>query len=186
MPRQVSASPAGSVRVLGIDPGLTRCGMAIAELDGRRTIHLLAASCIRTPPDVHVGGRLVTLDTGLISLTERFGPQEVFIEEVFSQANLASVRGTAQAQGAIAVRVEHMGLPLTFMTPTAVKKSLTGSGKATKDQVRTMAERVAGREIPGPADVADAVAIAIVGCWRVAARPHGASQVALDSRRVTS
>jgi crossover junction endodeoxyribonuclease RuvC len=153
--------------VLGIDPGLTRCGVGIVDVAPDRRATLVHVGVIRTPPDAALESRLLAVSRGIAEIIEQFGPQAVAVERVFAQHNLRTVMGTAQASGvALAVAAEH-GLAVGLHTPSEVKAAITGYGSADKAQVGAMVARVLRlSEVPKPADAADALALAICHAWR--------------------
>lgn len=154
------------MRVLGVDPGLTRCGLGVVDArPGRAT--MVAVGVVRTPRDAEPGERLLYLEEQLQLWLERFAPDRVAVERVFADVNVASVMTTAHAS-AIAILVSaRAGLPIAFHTPTEVKAAVTGSGRADKAQVTTMVQRILGlAEPPRPADAADALALAVCHAWR--------------------
>jgi len=155
------------VRILGVDPGLTRCGVGVVDVGADRRALFVHAGVIRTPPDAPLEQRLLAVSRGILALITEFGPQAVAVERVFAQHNLRTVMGTAQASGiALAAAAEH-GLPVGLHTPSEVKASITGYGSADKRQVGTMVMRILGLDdIPKPADAADALALAICHGWR--------------------
>ena len=155
------------MRVLGIDPGLTRCGVAVVE--GRAGSRLTAAhiGVIRTPADAPAERRLVELEAALSALVGEFAPEAIAIERVFSQHNVRSAMGTAQAAAMGLLLAGQRGIPVALHTPTEVKAAVTGNGRADKAQVTAMVTRLLRLDAPPrPADAADAVAIAICHLWR--------------------
>lgn len=158
------------MRVLGVDPGLTRCGLGVVEgRPGRAS--LVAVGVVRTPSDAEPGERLVFLESELDRWMERFTPEVVAIERVFADVNVQSVMTTAHATAIALLTASKRGIPVAFHTPTEVKASVTGSGRAEKAQVGSMVARILGlNETPRPADAADALALAICHLWRGAAQ----------------
>jgi crossover junction endodeoxyribonuclease RuvC len=159
-------SEEGHVRVLGVDPGLTRCGVGVVEgRPGRAT--LVAVGVLRTPADAELGARLVALERGIEAWLDLHQPDAVAVERVFAQHNVRTVMGTAQA-GAVAITcAARRGIPVTLHTPSEVKAAVTGSGRADKAQVAVMVTRILRlAEAPKPADAADALALAICHAWR--------------------
>ncbi|MBB1510055.1 crossover junction endodeoxyribonuclease RuvC [Tessaracoccus sp. MC1756] len=155
------------MRVIGIDPGLTRCGIGIVDGTVGRPPRLVAVGVVRTPATLDVARRLVALEEGLAVWFEEYQPEAAAIERVFAQHNLASVMDTAQASGVAALSAARRGLPVTFHTPSEVKAAVTGSGTADKAQVTLMVTRILKlSEAPKPADAADALAIAVTHVWR--------------------
>lgn len=154
------------MRVLGVDPGLTRCGLGVVEgRPGRAS--LVAVGVVRTPSDAEPGERLVFLESELDRWMERFTPEVVAIERVFADVNVQSVMTTAHATAIALLTAGKRGIPVAFHTPTEVKASVTGTGRAEKAQVGSMVARILGlNEAPRPADAADALALAICHLWR--------------------
>jgi crossover junction endodeoxyribonuclease RuvC len=155
------------MRVLGVDPGLTRCGLGVVEGTPGRPPALVAVGVIRTPADLDVAKRLVRIEAGIEEWIAEHKPDAVAVERVFAQHNVRTVMGTAQASGVAMVVAARRGLPVTLHTPSEVKAAVTGSGTAGKDQVTTMVTRILKlTERPTPADAADALALAICHVWR--------------------
>ena len=150
------------MRVLGIDPGLTRCGLGIVDgLPGRQPT-LIAVDVVRTPADLEIAQRLVSIEQAV-----SYRPTAVAIERVFAQHNVQTVMGTAQAAGVAMLAAARRGIPVALHTPSEVKAAITGSGRAPKDQVGAMVQRILRTEsVPQPADAADALALAICHVWR--------------------
>lgn len=156
-----------SIRVLGIDPGLTRCGVGIVDVGADRRAKLVDVTVIRTPPDMPLEQRLLAVGTGIDELLDRWAPHAVALERVFAQHNLRTVMGTAQVSGVALHAAAKRGLTVGLHTPSEVKAAITGYGAADKKQVQAMVAVVLGlSEVPKPADAADALAIAICHAWR--------------------
>lgn len=155
------------MRILGIDPGLTRCGVGVVDVGAGRRVRFVHAGVIRTPATDPLEARLLAVSRGIADLLAEFEPGAVAVERVFAQHNLRTVMGTAQASGiALAAAAAH-GLPVGLHTPSEVKAAITGYGSAEKLQVGTMVKRILGvDDIPKPADAADALALAICHAWR--------------------
>ncbi|WP_020387493.1 crossover junction endodeoxyribonuclease RuvC [Kribbella catacumbae] len=167
------------MRVLGVDPGLTRCGLGVVEGTAGRPPALVAVGVIRTPADLDVARRLVRIEAELEEWIIEHRPDAVAVERVFAQQNVRTVMGTAQASGVAMVVAARRGLPVALHTPSEVKAAVTGSGRAGKEQVTTMVTRILKLdERPTPADAADALALAICHIWRggVASRLQEASE----------
>ncbi len=155
------------MRVLGVDPGLTRCGLGIVEGTPGRPPKLVAVGVIRTPADLDVAKRLVMIEAAIDEWIAEHRPDAVAVERVFAQQNVRTVMGTAQASGVAMVVAARRGLPVALHTPSEVKAAVTGSGRAGKEQVTTMVTRILKLdERPTPADAADALALAICHVWR--------------------
>lgn len=155
------------MRVLGIDPGLTRCGFGVVDGTIGRNPGLVAVDVVRTDVGTEVAHRLLRLETAFEDWIAEYRPEVVAVERVFSQHNVQTVMGTAQAAGvAMLVAARHQ-LPVALHTPTEVKAAITGSGRADKAQVGAMVTRILRLDAtPKPADAADALALAICHIWR--------------------
>ncbi|MGH8792647.1 MAG: crossover junction endodeoxyribonuclease RuvC [Stackebrandtia sp.] len=159
------------MRALGVDPGLTRCGVGIVEGSPGRPCRLVGVHVIRTDPDLELPRRLLALDAGLEDLLARYSPDAVAVERVFSQHNVASVIGTAQASAVAVLAAARAGVPVQTYTPSEAKAAITGSGVADKKQMTTMVTKLLRLDAPPkPADAADALALAICQVWRGGAR----------------
>ncbi|HET6653465.1 MAG TPA: crossover junction endodeoxyribonuclease RuvC [Nocardioides sp.] len=155
------------MRVLGIDPGLTRCGIGVVDGSVGRPLSLVDVGVVRTSADEPVAQRLRLLEVGIEEWLERHRPDAVAVERVFSQHNVRTVMGTAQASGVALVAAARRGLPVALHTPSEVKAAVSGSGRADKAQVGLMVTRLLRlTEAPRPADAADALALAICHIWR--------------------
>lgn len=156
------------MRVLGVDPGLTRCGLGVVDGGGGgRAVSCVAVDVVRTPSDLPLEQRLLAIGAVVERWIATHRPDVVAIERVFSQNNVRTVMGTAQASGVVALLAARAGLPVAFHTPSEVKAAVTGEGRAGKEQVTAMVTRVLRlTEDPRPADAADALALAICHCWR--------------------
>ena len=158
------------VRVLGIDPGLTRCGVGVVDVSGNRSATLVDVTVLRSDPGLALERRLLLISDGIEDMLDRHQPAFVAIERVFAQHNVSTVMGTAQISGVALMLAARRGLPVSLHTPSEVKAAITGYGSADKKQVGTMVARILGlAEIPKPADAADALALAICHAWRTGA-----------------
>lgn len=155
------------MRVLGVDPGLTRCGVGVVDgVPGKPCIPV-AYNVITSDPGEDLAARLLHLDGRLRELIEEHRPQGVAVERVFSQHNVRTVMGTAQAGAVAILAAARAGLPVALYTPSEVKAAVTGSGTADKAQVTAMVTRLLRLDAPPkPADAADALALAICHVWR--------------------
>jgi len=157
----------GPLRVLGIDPGLTRCGIGVVEVARDRSAVYLHAGVIRTDPDLPLELRLLGIARGLDAVLDEFAPAAVAVERVFAQHNLRTVMGTAQASGIALERAAARGLAVGLHTPSEVKAAVTGYGAADKRQVTAMVTKILRLDAPPkPADAADALALALCHAWR--------------------
>ena len=174
------------MRVLGVDPGLTRCGVGVIDGEPGRALALVATSVIRTSPGDDIARRLLALEADIEGWLAAHQPDAVAVERVFSQHNVRTVMGTAQAGAIAIVCAARRGLPVALHTPSEVKAAVTGNGRAGKEQVTEMVTRLLRMASPPrPADSADALALAICHLWRGGAqrRLAAAGTAALLARR---
>jgi crossover junction endodeoxyribonuclease RuvC len=155
------------MRVLGVDPGLTRCGLGVVDgVPGRQPL-LVAVDVVRTPSDLDVARRLMDIEETVETWIARYRPTAVAIERVFAQHNVQTVMGTAQVAGVAMLVAARHAIPVSLHTPSEVKASITGSGRASKEQVGAMVTKILKLEdVPQPPDAADALALAICHVWR--------------------
>jgi crossover junction endodeoxyribonuclease RuvC len=150
------------MRVLGIDPGLSRCGYGCLDATGPRGATPVAVGVLRTPVDAPVPERLAELQRELRALLDELRPDAVAVERVFAQANTRSVIGVAQASGLALAEAVNMGADVAEYSPNQVKEAVAGWGGAGKDEVGRMVQVILGLDVPTkPADAADAVALAL-------------------------
>src|SRR6266852_5406307 len=155
------------MRVLGVDPGLTRCGIGAVDGSPGRPPSLVHAHVIRTPAGADIAARLLALEEEIDTWLAEYRPDAVAVERVFSQHNVRTVMCTAQAGAVAIVCAARGGLPVALHTPSEVKAAVTGNGRAGKDQVTAMVTRLLQiTDSPHPADAADALALAICHIWR--------------------
>ncbi|MFI9431845.1 MULTISPECIES: crossover junction endodeoxyribonuclease RuvC [Streptosporangium] len=167
------------MRVMGVDPGLTRCGLGAVEGRPGAPLSLVKVGVVRTPADDEIGARLVAIEAGIEQWLDEVEPDAVAVERVFAQHNLRTVMGTAQASAVAILCASRRGLPVALHTPSEVKAAITGSGTADKQQVGTMVTRLLRLDaMPKPADAADALALAICHVWRGGAQNRLAEAVA--------
>ncbi|QIQ05740.1 crossover junction endodeoxyribonuclease RuvC [Streptomyces liangshanensis] len=158
------------MRVLGVDPGLTRCGIGVVEGVAGRPLTMLGVGVVRTPADAEIGMRLVAIEQGIEAWLDEHKPELVAVERVFAQHNVRTVMGTAQASAVAMLCASRRGIPVALHTPSEVKAAVTGSGRADKAQVGAMVTRLLRLAAPPkPADAADALALAICHIWRAPA-----------------
>jgi crossover junction endodeoxyribonuclease RuvC len=173
------ASPEARI-VLGVDPGLTRCGYAVLEMKSAHNIRALAIGVIRTPATSPLHERLAELHGEVEQLLAEFTPHAVAIEQVFFQNNVRTAMGVGQASGIVLALASRSGCEVAQYTPSAVKNTVAGWGSATKDQIGLMVQqRLKLEAVPNPADAADAAAIALCHC---SVAPFIASRNAAMSR----
>jgi crossover junction endodeoxyribonuclease RuvC len=177
------------MRVLGVDPGLTRCGLGVVDGAPGRALTMVKVDVARTPADGEIGHRLLAIEQQITELLTDFRPDAVAVERVFSQHNVSTVMGTAQAGAVAIVCAARHGIPVALHTPSEVKAAVTGSGRADKAQVTAMVTRLLKlAEPPRPADAADALALAICHIWRGGAQSRlaAAAQAAAQPAGHTS
>jgi len=156
-----------AMTVLGVDPGLTRCGVGVVRGSVGRPLDLVTVGVIRTPSDLDTARRLRLIEESLEVRVREHRPDVVAVERVFSQHNVRTVMGTAQASAVAMLVAARHGIAVHLHTPSEVKAAVTGSGRADKSQVGQMVARVLRlAEPPKPADAADALALAICHIWR--------------------
>jgi len=155
------------IRVLGVDPGLTRCGVGVVDGAPGRALSLVRVGVIRTSATDDIAVRLLAIETEIEQWLDACQPDAVAVERVFSQQNVRTVMGTAQAGAVAIVCAARRGLPVATHTPSEVKAAVTGNGRAGKEQVTTMVTKLLRiTDPPRPADAADALALAICHVWR--------------------
>ena len=175
------------MRVLGIDPGLTRCGVGIVSGTPGSTLLLEGVGVIMTPADNDLDHRLLSLHSEITQWVQKYSPDVIAVERVFSQHNVRTVMGTAQAAGIALLVAAQNNISVFMHTPSEVKAAVTGSGRANKAQVSEMVKRLLNlQEIPKPADSADALALAICHIWRGGANSKIKSAVAAEKKRLAA
>tara|TARA_B100000408_G_scaffold9077_1_gene6605 strand:+ start:808 stop:1371 length:564 start_codon:yes stop_codon:yes gene_type:complete len=156
-----------TLRVLGIDPGLTRCGIGVVDVAPDRSASLVHVGVVRSSTDAPIEVRLAAIARGIREVIREHAPSVVAVERVFAQNNRSTVMGTAQASGVALMLAAESGLPAATHTPSEVKAAITGYGSADKRQVQVMVARVLRLDdLPKPADAADALALALCHAWR--------------------
>jgi crossover junction endodeoxyribonuclease RuvC len=174
------------VRVMGVDPGLTRCGLSVIESGRGRHVIALDVDVVRTPADEPLHRRLLTISDTVDHWMDTHLPDVVAIERVFANQNANTAMGTAQAGGVIALAAAKRNIDVHFHTPSEVKAAVTGNGRADKAQITAMVTKILGLQTkPTPADAADALALAICHCWRapMIARMAEAEAKAAEQRK---
>jgi crossover junction endodeoxyribonuclease RuvC len=172
------------IRVLGVDPGLTRCGVGVVEGVPGRPPALVRVGVIKTPSQDDIAARLLAIEVELEQWLDDCRPHAVAVERVFSQVNVRTVMGTAQAGAVAIVCAARRNIPVGLHTPTEVKAAVTGNGRADKAQVTTMVTRLLRlTDPPRPADAADALALAICHLWRAGTAGRLRQAAALSSGR---
>jgi crossover junction endodeoxyribonuclease RuvC len=161
-------------RILGVDPGLTRCGVGVIDTGSGRTVRFVEVDVIRSDAGAALEERLRVIRDGLSAVLDQVQPEVLAIERVFAQHNVRSVMGTAQVAGIALLLAADRGLPVALHTPSEVKAAVTGYGRADKKQVTAMVQAILALDAPPkPADAADALALAICHAWRGGPVPTG-------------
>lgn len=156
------------MRILGIDPGLTRCGVGVVTLGGGRRVEFEHVEVMSSAADAPIASRIHRIGEGIARLLEGDAIDAIALERVFAQQNLPSVMGVAQISGVVMYLAEQRGVPVALYTPNEVKSQVTGYGSADKAQVTTMVTRLLRLQAPPkPADAADALALAITHAWHL-------------------
>jgi crossover junction endodeoxyribonuclease RuvC len=173
------------LRVLGVDPGLTRCGVGIVEGAIGSPISLVGVGVILTSTEAALDQRLLDLDQQLSEWINVWKPDVIAVERVFSQHNVRTVMGTGQAAGIALLLAAKAGIPVMMHTPSEVKASVTGSGRANKAQVALMVQKILNLDtIPKPVDATDALALAICHIWRGGGNAKIAHALAAEQSRL--
>ena len=155
------------LRVMGIDPGLTRCGLSVVQAGKGRAVYPVAVGVVRTPAEADLSHRLLRLSNAVEEWMDDYQPDVVALERVFERSNVSTVMNTAHASGVLMLAAARRGVDVHMYTPSEVKKSVSGNGRADKVQMTNMITRILGlSEAPKPADAADALALAVCHCWR--------------------
>lgn len=170
---------------MGIDPGLTRCGVGVISQKSIRELSLVDVGVVLTPTDSPLEQRLLALEEELTQWIDRTKPDVIAVERVFAQHNVRTVMGTGQAAGIALLLAAQRGIPVAMHTPSEVKAAVTGSGRAGKIQVAEMVKRILNLEsIPKPVDATDSLALAITHAWRGEGTSRLASAVKAEKERI--
>ena len=170
------------MRVLAIDPGLTRCGIGVIESNN---MILLAVGVLKSSADAAIESRLKDIDAQIREWILLHRPDVIAIERVFSQQNLRTVMGTAQVAGIALLAAAQSDVKVVMHTPSEVKAAVTGNGRAKKDQVADMVQRILKLEtIPKPVDATDALALAICHVWRGSGNDRISAAVVKEKKRL--
>ncbi|MBV7281016.1 MULTISPECIES: crossover junction endodeoxyribonuclease RuvC [Corynebacterium] len=174
------------LRVMGIDPGLTRCGLSVVQAGRGRAVYPVAVGVVRTPAKDELTARLLQLSQAVKEWIRDYDPDVVAIERVFERGNVSTVMHTAHAVGVLVLAAAECHIPVHMYTPSEVKKAISGNGRADKKQMTAMITRILGlAEPPKPADAADALALGVCHCWRAPALAHQA-ELAKQHQRSSS
>ncbi|MGG5171383.1 crossover junction endodeoxyribonuclease RuvC [Pseudarthrobacter sp. J1738] len=156
-----------TLRVLGVDPGLTRCGLGVVDVERNRRATMVDVGVVGSTPDQTLDQRLLVIANAIDEWLDRYQPDVLAVERVFSQLNVSTVMGVAQASGVVIAAAARRGIPVALHTPSEVKAAVTGSGTSNKEAVTKLVTKILRLEnSPRPADAADALALAITHAWR--------------------
>ena len=170
------------MRVLAIDPGLTRCGIGVIESN---SMSMIGVGVLKSSTEDSIELRLMDIDAQIREWITLHNPDVIAIERVFSQQNLRTVMGTAQVAGVALLAAAQSHIKVVMHTPSEVKAAVTGSGRAKKDQVAQMVQRILKLEtIPKPVDATDALALAICHVWRGSGNDRIAAAVVKEKKRL--
>ncbi len=149
------------MRILGIDPGLATIGYGIIDVENSKS-KVISYGVISTPKDKTMPERLAIIESDLITIIERFSPDEVAIEELFFNTNITTGINVAHARGVIVLTCLKKVGKLFEYTPLQIKQALTGYGRAEKRQIQQMTKTFLNlQSVPKPDDAADALAVAL-------------------------
>jgi len=167
--RNARGSKRNMIRIMGIDPGLLRTGYACVDLDFNGATKIVEAGILKLSPKKSVASRLCDLDEDLAALITELHPDRVAVEQVFSHTkHVRTAIIMAHARGVILLAIARAGLPLSELAPATIKSAVAGNGQATKRQMQLAVAAQCGlAKPPSPADVADAIAIALADARRV-------------------
>ena len=172
------------MRVLAIDPGLTRCGIGVIESN---SMSMIGVGVLKSSTEDSIELRLMNIDAQIREWITLHNPDVIAIERVFSQQNLRTVMGTAQVAGVALLAAAQANIKVVMHTPSEVKAAVTGSGRAKKDQVAQMVQRILKLEtIPKPVDATDALALAICHVWRGSGNDRIAAAVVKEKKRLVA
>jgi crossover junction endodeoxyribonuclease RuvC len=157
------------MRILGVDPGSRVCGYGVVESDGRGGYRYIECGVLTASARAPMEERLAEIARWLGDVVNELRPTAVAVEDVFSHANVRSALALAQARGMVLAVAGMAGLTVHSYAPALVKKTVTGRGRAGKDQVAAMVQMLVGLRTPPRSDAADALAVAITHMQRAAA-----------------
>jgi crossover junction endodeoxyribonuclease RuvC len=179
----VFARSHATLRVLGIDPGLTRCGYAVVDGRGGGAASAVSMGVIRTPASDPLPQRLASLRAELVDLLREYQPQVVAVEQVFFQVNVRTAMSVGQASGLALCEAAAAGCEVVQYTPNQVKDAVAGYGGADKPQMQRMVQaRLKLARLPQPADAADAAALALCHLSMAPLAQRVALSIAADAR----
>lgn len=175
------------MRVLAIDPGLTRCGIGVVDTASSSSISLVSVGVLKSSAELSIEIRLKEIDCQIREWITEHRPDVIAVERVFSQHNLKTVMGTAQVAGIALLAAAQSDTKVVMHTPSEVKAAVTGSGRAKKDQVAQMVQKILKlKDAPKPVDATDALALAICHIWRGAGDARLNSAIMKERSRLGS
>ena len=175
------------MRVLAIDPGLTRCGIGVVDTASSSSISLVSVGVLKSSTELSIEIRLKEIDCQIREWITEHRPDVIAVERVFSQHNLKTVMGTAQVAGIALLAAAQSDTKVVMHTPSEVKAAVTGSGRAKKDQVAQMVQKILKlKDAPKPVDATDALALAICHIWRGAGDARLNSAIMKERSRLGS
>ena len=155
------------MRILAVDPGLTRCGVGVVDLGQGRRVSFVDVFVVQTPPSAALSDRLFALHTAIDEAIARHAPKRIALERVFAQHTLRTVMGTAQASGVVLALAGAREIPVALHTPSEVKAAVSGNGRANKAQVAAAVRQILKLDDAALlADATDALALAVCSAWR--------------------
>lgn len=164
------------VSVLGIDPGLTRCGFGVVTVDEKRSIEFSRVGIFTTSPQDPVSNRLAEMHNDITELITEIKPDYIAVERVLFQANVSTAMSVAQVSGLVHSVAAGFEIPVTEYSPNEVKNAITGDGRADKQAIQLMVMKLLKlSKIPQPADAADALAIALTHAFLLQTTPSNSN-----------
>ncbi|MCR6644362.1 MAG: crossover junction endodeoxyribonuclease RuvC [Terricaulis sp.] len=148
------------ILILGVDPGLNRCGWGLVFSEGARLSHV-AHGVIAPSPKQQLASRLHDVFEGLMAVMDQYRPQEAAVEETFVNSNARAALALGQARGVALAAAARTGLMVAEYAPTTIKKAVVGSGAADKTQIAFMVRRLLPTAGEVSADAADALGVAL-------------------------
>ncbi len=154
------------MRILGVDPGMTRTGLGLIEVPKSGEPTVIEWLTIETSPGLPMPIRLQELSSDLNDYLLEAKPDLAVVEKLFFMTNKKTAMDVSQARGVILSTLSKSGIEIIEVTPLQLKTTVTGDGRADKKQIQAMVKRILKlKEIPTPADAADGLALALYGCF---------------------
>lgn len=149
-----------AIIILGVDPGLNKCGWGLVASEGSRLSHI-AHGVIKPSQQQQLASRLHDVFEGLSEVIEKYQPNEAAVEETFVNSNARAALALGQARGVAMAAAARRGLLVAEYAPTTIKKAIVGSGAADKTQIAFMVQRLLPTAGAVTADAADALGVAL-------------------------